>query len=163
MTGGQSVAITDAFARAGVDIPLLSEESYRKFDSFFNTIGSSYRNPLDISSNLPHLERIIMCLDILSEDERIDAVVLDLPVVFLTRISWHIPGFFEELIDAISHYKERSAKPLLAILISAYAESDTIEARKKLVARGIPSFPSFERGANALKKAVSYYRSAIPQ
>ena len=163
MTGGQSVAITDAFARAGFDIPLLSEGSYRKFASFFNTIGSSYRNPLDISSNLPHLERIIRCLDILSEDERVDAVVLDLPVVFLTRISWLIPGFFDDLIDSLSHYKERSAKPLLAILISAYAESETIEARKKLVARGIPSFPSFERGANALKKAVAYYRSAAPQ
>ncbi|MCK4964325.1 MAG: CoA-binding protein [Dehalococcoidia bacterium] len=163
MTGGQSVAITDAFARAGFDIPLLSEESYRNFASFFNTIGSSYQNPLDMSSNLPHLDRIIRCLDILNDDEMIDVIVLDLPVVFLTRISWHISGFFDDLIDAIAEYKERSGKPLLAILISAHAESEAIEARKKLVARGIPSFPSFERGANALAKVVAYYKSTALQ
>jgi acyl-CoA synthetase (NDP forming) len=163
MTGGQSVVITDAFARAGFEIPLLTERSYREFASFFNTIGSSYRNPLDISSNLPHLDRIVRCLDILNEDERIDAVVLDLPVVFLTRISWLIPSFFNDLIDALALYKERSPKPLLTILIPAYAESEAMEAKKKLVAKGIASFPSFERGANALNKVVSYYKSAAPE
>ena len=35
---------------------------------------------------------------------------------------------------------------------------EAIEAKKKLVERGIPSFPSFERGAKALKKLVEYYR-----
>jgi len=163
MTGGQSVVITDAFVRAGFEVPLLTERSYREFSSFFNTIGSSYQNPLDISSNLPHLDRIVRCLDILNKDERIDAVVLDLPVVFLTRISWHIPGFFDDLIDALALYKERCTKPLLAILISAHAESETIEARKKLVAKGIPCFHSFESGANALKKAVAYYKSVTTQ
>ncbi|MCK5654262.1 MAG: CoA-binding protein [Dehalococcoidia bacterium] len=163
MTGGHSVVITDAFARAGFEVPLLTERSYREFASFFNTIGSSYQNPLDMSSNLPHLDRIIRCLDILNDDEMIDVIVLDLPVVFLTRISWHISGFFDDLIDAIAEYKERSGKPLLAILISAHAESEAIEARKKLVARGIPSFPSFERGANALAKVVAYYKSTALQ
>jgi acyl-CoA synthetase (NDP forming) len=160
MTGGQSVVITDVFARAGFRVPLLSERSYREFASFFNTIGSSYRNPLDISSNLPHLDRIVRCLDILGEDERIDAVVLDLPVIFLTRISWLILSFFDELIDALALYKERSPKPMLTIPIPTYADSEAIEARKKLVTKGIASFPSFERGANALKKVVSYYKSA---
>ena len=160
MTGGQSVVITDAFVSAGFEVPLLTERSYREFASFFNTIGSSYRNPLDISSNLPHLDRIIRCLDILNNDEGIDAVVLDLPVVFLTRISWHITGFFDDLIDALALYKERCTKPLLAILISAHAESEAIEARKKLVAKGIPCFPSFESGASALMKVVAYYRCA---
>ena len=163
MTGGQSVVIADAFAKAGFEIPPLTERSYREFASFFNTIGSSYRNPLDISLNLTHLDRIIRCLDILIEDERIDAVVLELPVVFLTRLSWHIPNFFDDLIDAVALYKERSPKPLLTIMISAHAEIEAITAREKLVARGIPSFPSFERGANALKKVVAYYESATPR
>lgn len=160
MTGGQSVVITDAFARAGFEVPLLTERSYKEFASFFNTIGSSYRNPLDISSNLPHLDRIIRCLDILSNDENIDTVVLDLPLVFLTRISWHISGFFDDLVEALALYKERSPKPFLSIITCTHAESEAIDARKKLVAKGIPNFPSFDRGANALKKVVAHYRSA---
>jgi len=163
MTGGQSVAITDTFVRGGFEVPLLTERSYKEFASFFNTIGSSYRNPLDISSNLPHLDRIIRCLDILSDDERIDTVVLDLPLVFLTRISWHIPGFFDDLVEALALYKERSPKPFLAIITCTHAESEAIDARKQLVAKGIPNFPSFERGANALNKVVSYYKSAAHQ
>lgn len=163
MTGGQSVVITDAFVKAGFEVPLLTERSYKEFASFFNTIGSSYHNPLDISSNLPHLDRIIRCLDILSNDEMIDTVVLDLPLVFLTRISWHISGFFDDLVEKLALYKERSPKPFLAIITCTLAESEAIDARKKLVAKGIPNFPSFERGANALKKVVSYYKSAAPQ
>ncbi len=163
MTGGQSVVITDAFVKAGFEVPLLTERSYKEFASFFNTIGSSYHNPLDISSNLPHLDRIIRCLDILSNDEMIDTVVLDLPLVFLTRISWHISGFFDDLVEKLALYKERSPKPFLAIITCTLAESEAIDARKKLVAKGIPNFPSFERGANALNRVVSYYRSAAPQ
>lgn len=158
MTGGQSVVITDAFAKAGLEVPLLTESSYREFASFFDIIGSSYRNPLDISSNLWSMDNIIRCIDILNDDKMIDAVVLELSVVFLTRLSWVMPNFFDNLIDALSIYKARSNKPFLTILISAHAESEATEAKKKLVERGIPSFPSFERGAKALKKVVEYYR-----
>lgn len=158
MTGGQSVVITDAFAKAGLEVPLLTERSYREFATFFDIIGSSYRNPLDISSNLRSMDNIVRCVDILNEDERIDAVVLELSVVFLTRLAWLVPQFFDNLIDALSLYKARSNKPFITILISAHAESEAIEAKKKLVERGIPSFPSFERGAKALKKVVEYYR-----
>jgi len=52
---------------------------------------------------------------------------------------------------------------LLTVLISAYAENEAIKARKKLVEKGITSFPSFEKGAEALKKAVAYYKSATSQ
>jgi len=158
MTGGQSVVIADAFAKAGLEVPLLTERSYREFASFFDIIGSSYRNPLDISSNLRSMDNIIRCIDILNDDERIDAVVLELSLVFLTRLGWLIPNFFDSLIDALTLYKERASKPFLTILISAHAESEAIEAKKKLVERGIPSFPSFERGAKALKKVAEYYR-----
>ena len=158
MTGGQSVVIADAFAKEGLEVPLLTDRSYREFASFFDIIGSSYRNPLDISSNLRSMDNIIRCIDILNDDEMIDAVVLELSVVFLTRLSWLIPNLFDNLIDALALYKARSNKPFLTILISAHAESEALEARKKLVQRGIPSIPSFERGAKALKKVVEYYR-----
>jgi len=149
--------IADAFSKAGLEIPLLTERSYREFASFFDIIGSSYRNPLDISSNFGSLDNIIRCIDILNSDEQIDAVVLELSLVFLTRLEWIVPNFFDNLIDALTRYKARSNKPFITILVSAHAESEAIEAKKKLVERGIPSFPSFERGAKALKKVVEYY------
>ncbi|RLC70928.1 MAG: hypothetical protein DRI26_06160 [Chloroflexi bacterium] len=159
MTGGQSVVIADVFAKAGLEIPLLTEKSYREFASFFDIIGSSYRNPLDISSNFRSLDNIIRCIDILNDDEHIDAVVLELSLVFLSRLEWLRPNFFDDLLEALTLYKARSNKPFLTILISAHAESEAIAAKRKLVEKGIPSFPSFERGAKALKKVVEYYRA----
>ena len=46
-SGGQSVAITDAFANAGLEVPLLTQESYDELATFFTLIGGSCRNPID--------------------------------------------------------------------------------------------------------------------
>jgi len=158
ISGGQSVVVTDAFAKEGLEVPLLSESSYEKFATFFNIIGSSYRNPLDISSNLRSMDNIIRCIDILNGDENIDSVVLELSIAFMARTLRYSPVFFDNLIEALVQYKERSNKPFITILSAGAAEIQAIEAKAKLVERGIPSFPDFDRGARALKKVVEYYR-----
>jgi acyl-CoA synthetase (NDP forming) len=159
MTGGQSVVITDAFTREGFRVPLLSESSYRKFDAFFQTLGASYRNPLDISLNFPHLDRIIKSLDILSEDDNIDTVVLEISVPFMKDLSWINKNMFDEMIKAVSDFKKRCSKSFITILVPAHAEQEALEVKKKLVARNIPCFAGFESGARALRKATDYYRN----
>ena len=62
LTGGQSVAAADAFAKQGFTIGPLSESSYEELSGFFTIIGASYRNPLDISSNLPDLTVLVRIL-----------------------------------------------------------------------------------------------------
>jgi len=158
ISGGQSVVITDAFANEGLEVPLLSEKSYREFATFFNIIGSSYRNPLDISSNIRSMDNIIKCIDILNEDDNVDSVVLELSLAFMTRTSRYTAMFFDNLIEALAQYKERSVKPFITILSAGAAEREALEARAKLVEREIPSFPDFARGARALRKVVDYYR-----
>lgn len=158
MTGGQSVVITDTFAKEGLEVPLLSERSYQEFATFFDIIGSSYRNPLDISSNMRSLETIIRCLDILDQDEWIDSVVLEINVGFLTRIMDFIPSFLDEMMEELTRYRARCNKAFIVILIPGPAEGMAMEVRQRLVERGIASFPSFERGARALKKVVEYHR-----
>jgi len=158
VSGGQSVVITDAFAKEGLEVPLLSEKSYQEFATFFSIIGSSYRNPLDISSNFRSMDNIMRCIDILNEDENVDSVVLELAISFMARIFRYTPVFFDSLVEVLAQYKERSNKPFVIILSSGPAERQALEARAKLVEKGIPSFPDFERGARALKKVVEYYR-----
>lgn len=158
MTGGHSVVITDTFAKAGLEVPLLTEKSYQEFATFFTIIGSSYRNPLDISSNLRSADNIMRCVDILDRDEMIDCVVLELSLGFLARIARFIPPFFDDLIEALARHRERSDKPFLTILLSGPTEDAANETREKLLAKGIPSFPNFERGAKALNKVVDCYR-----
>jgi len=144
-------------------VPLLSEGSYKKFTTFFQTLGASYRNPLDISLNFPHLDRIIKSIDILSEDENIDTVVLEISVAFLKDLSWINTNLFDNMIEALADFKKRCTKSFITILVSAHSEQEAIEVKRKLVAHNIPCFASFESGAKALRKAVDYYqrRSAM--
>ncbi len=157
MTGGQSVVITDTFAKAGLRVPLLTEASYREFASFFNIIGSSYRNPLDISSNFGSVELLMRMVDILGRDENIDSVVLELSMAFLAIIRQRAEKFLDDLLDALTNFKDRSEKPFLTILIPGPEETAALETRARLVERGIACFPDFARGANALRKVIDYY------
>ena len=157
MTGGQSVAITDAFTREQFKVPFLSDASYKKFAAFFQTLGASYKNPLDVSLNFPHLDRIIKSLDILSEDENIDTVVLEISVAFMKDLSWINANLFDNMVEALADFTQRSAKPFIAIVVPAHAQHEALEVTRKLVAHNIPCFPSFERGAKALRKATDFY------
>jgi len=158
MTGGQSVAITDAFTAAGFDVPTLTDESYRRFAPFFDTLGASYRNPLDVSLNFPHLDRIMHSLDILSQDENIDSVVLEVSVPFMQHLTWVDASLLDELVGELARFKGRCDKPLIATVVPAHVEAEALAVRDKLVSQDIPCFPSFQRGANALMKAIAYWK-----
>jgi len=161
MTGGQSVVITDTFSKAGLEVPLLAEKSYQRLASFFNIIGGSYRNPLDIATSFYWVRdpvgNLAAMLEVLKEDTNVDALVLELSVAFGGRLTSDAQ-FREEILNMLSDFKNRSQKPFLVILVATHQETLALEVREKLVERGIASFPSFERGARALKRIVEYYR-----
>ena len=155
MTGGQSVVLTDAFEKAGWKVPRLSEESYAKLAEFFNIIGGSYQNPLDaagtIGQDAGHLDTIF---DILDADENIDAVAMELSATFMARRWQDKPEEFDRLINSIKRFMSESRKPFLAALHPSHVEEAALQARQRLQQEGIPTFPSFERAANALRKTA---------
>ena len=158
MSGGQSVVITDAFTRVGLEVPLLSDSSYKDFRSFFNPIGGSYLNPLDISWNMPSIEHLLKILNILSRDENIDSVILELLLPDLVPKWEQDSSYFDNLIEALVKFKTTCPKSFLVILTPWQMETEAMKAMAKLIERGIPSFPSFDRGANALKRVEEYYK-----
>jgi acyl-CoA synthetase (NDP forming) len=162
MTGGQSVVITDAFVRAGLDVPLLTPKSYEQLASFFNIIGGSYRNPLDMGGTIgfggapQQLERL---LQILEEDENVDAMAMELASGFMARRWQADPSSLDALLDLLVAHKERSAKPFVTILHPGHVEDITFLARTRVLERGLPAFHSFERAGTALARAIRYWRS----
>jgi acyl-CoA synthetase (NDP forming) len=161
MTGGQSVVITDAFEREGLEVPLLSEGSYEKLAGFFNIIGGSYRNPLDSGGTigmgfLP--QNLRKLLDILEEDPNVDAIVMEVGIGFLARRMRENPSILDALLDALSAHRERSEKPFIAIAHAGHLEDVTAMVRSRLLKRNIPPFASFEAGAKALRRGIDYWR-----
>lgn len=158
MSGGQSVVITDTFAKQGFEVPLLDQKSYQRLSSFFNTIGGSYNNPFDISSNFlggadpaPVLRNM---LEVMDEDRNIDCIIFEYSAGSLRRD----PARVAAAMETLGSFRERSAKPFLAIVTTGSEEELEMEMRHRLIARNIASYPTFERAAKALRKLVDYYR-----
>jgi acyl-CoA synthetase (NDP forming) len=151
-SGGQSVAIADVFSEAGLRLPSLSQESYDELMTFYSLIGGGYRNPIDTGNqNRMQMKRI---LEIIGRDANIDNVVL------LSQARW---AAFEELriqIDPLVDIREKTGKPVLAIV--SYSTPNEMEraaeVTKRFQEQDIPTFPTMERGAKALKNALDYYR-----
>lgn len=154
MTGGQSVVLTDAFEKAGWIVPTLSDDSYARLGEFFNIIGGSYRNPLDAAGTIgqspEHLDTIF---DILNADPNIDAVAMELSATFMARRWRDKPEEFDRLITSIKRFISESEKPFLSALHPSHVEPEALAARQRLQTEQIPTFPSFERAANALAKS----------
>jgi acyl-CoA synthetase (NDP forming) len=161
MTGGQSVVFTDAFERAGLEAPLLTAASYEKLAAFFNIIGGSYRNPLDAGGTIGmgfvpgNLQKL---LDVLEEDENVDAVAMELGATFIARRLRQNPAMLDSLAGLLAAHRERSAKPFLAVAHPGHIEDVMLELRQRLLERGVATFTSFGAAAGAFARAVGYWR-----
>jgi len=155
VSGGQSVAIADAFAEAGLKVPPPTRDSCDRLLNFYSLIGGGYLNPIDTgNANRKDLKRI---LEILEQDPNMDNLVM----LIGTRLMYIGPEGLQEQVDLLSELKERGTKPLIAITAySTLAEAQiAIEITLKLQERGIISFPSLERAARALRNVLDYYNS----
>jgi acyl-CoA synthetase (NDP forming) len=152
--GGQSVSLTDAFAKAGMSVPTLSEESYQTLGEFFSLVGASFRNPIDMGSNRREIDTI---LDILAGDPAIDIVVMQMASLLHARSR----DTMRAQADALINLKERTDKPVLAIPYSAapHREGELLAEMESMVqSAGVPAFPSIERAGKALKNVVDYHQ-----
>jgi acyl-CoA synthetase (NDP forming) len=150
-SGGQSVAIADGFALAGLYSPTLSRESYRELSEFLTLIGGGYRNPIDTGSQPRN--KIPQIMEILDRDENVDNLVL------LTGARWGMTETPKIDIETMAGIKQKSSKPVMAIVAYSTPEEmqGSMEAMILFQEKGVPAFPSIERGATALKNAFDYY------
>jgi len=161
MTGGQSVVITDAFVGAGLEVPPLSEASYEELKSFFNIVGGSYQNPLDMGGTIGFggsaatLQRLF---GILERDPNIDGIGMEMASGFLARAWQANPASLDGLLDTLTVHKENSNKPFVAVLQPQHVEDVVHQARVRVQERGIAVFASFERAAGAMARAIAYHR-----
>lgn len=161
-TGGPSVVMTDAFARQGFDAPALSDASYAELSTFFNVIGGSFRNPLDMGGTIggPNSANLDRIFEIMDRDENIDTVVMDIAAVFMARQFKDHPDRLAEFVERIVRHRDRSAKPFLSSLNPGHLEAESLSIRQALQARDIAVLPSVERAAAALARVTAYRERA---
>ena len=158
MTGGQSVVTTDAFAKAGLQVPVLTEGSYGRLSGFFNIVGGSYRNPIDMGSNWEVGERTSEILEVLEADANVDIIAFELSLNMLFRRMETNPSFRAFLLDMLISHKRRTHKPFLVIVTPSYVPAAEETLTREMLAEDIPSFPTFQRAAKAVKGCIDYWR-----
>ncbi len=161
MTGGPSVVITDAFARAGLRVPLLTEASYQELASFFNVIGGSFRNPLDSAGTVgmgQSSQNLGRLLSILDRDANVDAIAMDTGAGLVAGQWQAHPETLTKLLDMLSQFAEQSVKPFVVILQPFSREAELLAVREQFHARGIATFATHDRAARALRLATDYHR-----
>ncbi len=161
MTGGQSVVITDAFERAGLEVPTLTDRSYTELSEFFNIVGGSYRNPLDMGGTIrDSSENLDRLLHILDADTHVDGIVMEISALFQARRWVREPAALDALVTQLKAHQQQSAKPFLAVLHPSFAEAEVVTARPRVQAAGIAALPSFDRAALALRRVTDRARRA---
>jgi acyl-CoA synthetase (NDP forming) len=181
MTGGPSVYITDAFSRAGFDVPTLTDASYARLGEFFNTIGGSYRNPFDMAGTIGQRgattehDNLKAILEIVDADPNVDAVAVDTrgPGGPAPQAAGSVMGTQEpprpqgppgmpdpttRMIGALKDLQNVSTKPIVAIVYPGADEGGAAQARLRFLEAGIPAFHTFERASKALASAIDYWR-----
>ena len=156
MTGGTSVSIADAFGRSGLSVPRLSPASYQALAAFFNIVGGSFQNPLDMAGTImAQPQSLSRILEIVQADPEIQAVVMEFPARFAARFFKESPGRLEQLLEIVRRAAGSSEKPLLFTLQPGGEAALAAELETKLTSWGLPTFPSFERAAEALTRVLS--------
>ena len=158
MTGGQSVAITDQFEKGGFGVPELQQKSYDRLGEFFVTIGGSFRNPFDAASTIGReTDNLQKILDILADDANIEGVALEMQARDFDKGTERVDG----QIALAKQYRERTGQPVVALMPEGSVGQMTPEtitaARYHVAQAGVPVFPTFARGAQALNRAVRYW------
>ena len=163
MTGGQSVALADAFAAAGWEVPRLSQASYAEMREFFTVIGGSYQNPLDMAGTImEHPEHLDALLDLMAADPNIDAVAMEISATFMVPRWERDPEQLTRLLTSLRRFRETTDKPFVAAMHPSYVEQEALAARDTLQAEGVPVYPSFERAALALARRVGLAPGGTP-
>lgn len=160
-TGGQSVSITDAFAKAGFEVPRFTDATYSQLGEFFNIIGGSYQNPLDMAGTIQgKMETLDRILKIVDADPNVDGMAMELSAMFAARMWKRNPESLDQMLDALKVHGERSTKPFVVILHPAHEAEYIATIQGKFHERRLPAFQSFERAAAALGRVVGSVEGA---
>jgi hypothetical protein len=61
-------------------------------------------------------------------------------------------------MEMLVEFREKWAKPLLVMLTPVQQEAIAMEGRAEFNRVGLPSYSSFDRAAQSLKKVIDYHR-----
>ncbi|MFA4663188.1 acetate--CoA ligase family protein [Pyrococcus kukulkanii] len=142
--GGAGVMASDAVAKFGLKLAELSEETIKFLKERFPP-HAVVGNPTDVVGDTD-AERYRLALEAFTKDPNVDAI--------LVIVLFQVPLLDEEeVINIIADYAKKSEKPIVAVAMGGYK---TDKYARMLEEKGVPVYPTPERGVRALAGLVRY-------
>ncbi|MGA3267438.1 MAG: acetate--CoA ligase family protein [Verrucomicrobiota bacterium] len=140
--GGPGIMAADTAETLGLKMPPPGSASDAKLRAFLPA-SAAFGNPVDVIGDADP-DRYAKAFEVLQEDENIDAIVVVVTPQSMTR-----PLELAEKLAAA----HRGKKPVLATFMGGTAVA---AAKEKLMAVGIPNYPSPDRAVTALRAMCDY-------
>lgn len=161
--GGNGVSVADHCARAGLELPALSDRLIGKLRKLIPPAGAMIRNPIDAAIAFVHLPCMGEVIDIVAQSGEIDNFVISVPFDWLFKKS---PG--GAYIETVASYlategnKFTHGKPMM-VAWRQYQPSGEIRQwipifKNILMSAGIPVYEGLPRAVQALAKIEKYYK-----
>ena len=140
--GGPGIMAADAAEGLGLKMVSPSPASDAKLRTFLPA-AAAFGNPVDVIGDADP-DRYAKAFEVMQEDEKIDAILVVVTPQNMTR-----PLELAEKLAAA----HRGQKPVLAAFMGG---TEVAAAKEKLMALGIPNYPSPDRAITALRAMCDY-------
>ena len=165
-SGGYGVILVDLIEKAGMKVPPFSPDIQKKITQLFFTLGTSSKNPLDVSAQVFNSETFYKIIDNALSDTNIDGMIVDLPsfyfnndLSFKTRLD---KSYEDKMIETLT-LGHKHKKPLIPIIKRINCPEDWERLLKKLAERNIPVFGDPHEFIPLLPKISNYIRNRKKQ
>jgi acyl-CoA synthetase (NDP forming) len=164
--GGHSVTYTDICSKGGIDLPELRKETQEALLDFIEPVGTIRRNPVDVSGGGWRPNVIENTLKTVGHDPNVDFLIYVFQLGFAVNMA-NLFGveprkILDHQISALVGAKEKLNIPIVCNNPADFEDLTTEELRlyvkEEMDKNHIPSFPSMERTAKALRRYYEYSR-----
>lgn len=165
----------DFAGRMGFPVPALDPEPAGRIQAMLPGVGGRGGNPVDLANPVMSPQIIAAAMEVLAEREDIHFLVLYQMLFYLynelrrvmkalgdaaPKIRYH-----EELAAAAERLREKTGKPLVAILPDLASDPEhhevelgRLESRLYYTTHGVPCFDTGEQAFSVLRRVADYYR-----
>ncbi|MFO8017300.1 MAG: CoA-binding protein [Promethearchaeia archaeon] len=141
ISGGYGVILVDLIEKYGMEVPPFSPKIQEKLKEKFFTLGTSSKNPLDVSAQVYYSDVMHDIIDIALSDPKIDGLIMDLPSWYF-NMDYHLKkdeSFEPNMIENLT-LGHKYNKPLFPIIQRVNCPEDRRRVTKKLAANNVPVF-----------------------
>ena len=141
ISGGYGVILVDLLEKNGIKVPPFSESIQKELDSKFFTLGTSSKNPLDVSAQIFASQTIYQIMELALSDDNIDGLIMDLPSWYFSQ-KFHLvknKSFERQMLDAFS-LGQKKGKVLIPILQRVNCPEDRERVIQILIEKKVPVF-----------------------